>query len=279
MWGRSQVETQNLVFEVVGVLIAVSAFLTGFRSVNIHGHRDRMFERLDRLYERVAMDKSSVADTAGTVRNAELAELQSAARDVFRPYRIVMPALANLALLAGVLVIVLAYMGTSGWPAGPDVWLLGSLVGAEVLVVVVMFTDSRRVGSQFAEKWRWLTLRLPWLPIRLAQLEAERIELLLIRLTESVQGGRPNRQVSQRIARLLLLRTKEAVRYLRAMSTVYDTRFILESGELDELGKSVSAMRDLLAWLGSVVGWLRQLLRIGRIGGVISPPPKRPQIT
>lgn len=268
------------VLQVAGILVAVSTFITGFASVNMHGHRDRTFERLERLYEGAVLESGNGAPGEAH-QEPRMVQLQEVAREIFRPPGTLPSTLANVALLGVILLIGIAGVVESGvkldWPPEVGVWLLVSLIGAEVLVVLMMVLDHRLVQAQLVEKWKWLTRRLPWLPLRVGHLETDAVDVLVTRLTLSIAGGELTQRVNHEARKALIRRSEEAGRFLGSMLSVYDRQFIVESEDTEAIRQSVLGLEALTRWLGEIVEWLLPLLVVGRRGGLLASPPDRPE--
>ena len=268
------------VLQVVGILVAVSTFITGFTSVILHGHRDRTFERLDRLYEGVVMESKSGAP-GESHQEPRMVELQEAASEIFRPPRTLTSTRANVVLLGVIVLIGIAGVfdsgGKPGWPPELGVWLLLSLIGTEVLVVLMIVLDRRHVQFQLVEKWKWLTRRLPWLPLCVGHLETDPVDVLVSRLARSIAGGESTRRINHETTKALIRNSREANRFLGTMLTVYDDQFIVETKDVQKIRESVVGLQDLTLWLADIVEWLKGVLAVGRRGGLVASPPDRPQ--
>ena len=263
--------------QVVGVLAAMSAFLTGFNSVRAHGHRDRTFERLDRLYESILQN----ADATDAERDASLTpllgELHDAAGEMITRWRLDVPAANLLLLVISILVFVATGISAGwslAWPPSTELWLMLALLTAQLTLVIVMFTEGRFVRSQLVEKLRWLVIREPWSLMWTVDIDLAAVDRLMERALTATTKSRP--KTAKRLVRAYLRRVRKTRDALEMVGRMYSDDFVAASPDIKQSREAAYALQKQLDWLRDSLDWFQRFLSVGVRGGLIEQPPKRP---
>jgi hypothetical protein len=187
-------------------------------------------------------------------------------------------AAANLLLFViSILVFVAAGISADwslAWPPGTELWLIAALLTAQLILVIVMFTEAQFVRSQLIEKLRWLVIREPRALVRIADIDMAAVDLLIERALAATTESRP--KTARRLVHAYLRRVRKTRDALKMILRVYSDDFVAASTDIKQGREAAAALQNQLDWLQHSLDWFQRFLRIGVRGGLIEQPPKRP---